>query len=95
MFKVQGRDDRGNPIYVGGNYAVCKLTKKQVYKGICMQKCMDKKCPIVIEKLDKKRKEALKRKVKKLKKEQAKIDEEGVTRNLLLRPEDRIDEPSK
>jgi len=93
MFKVQGKDDRGNPIFVGGNYTICKITKKQIYKGICMQKCMDKKCPIVIERLEQKHKEVIKRKRKKLEKQQKKLEEQGVvTRNLLLKPEDRIDE---
>ena len=93
MFKVQGKDDRGNTIYVDGNYTVCKLTKKCVYKGVCMEKCTNKKCPIIREKLDKKRNAAIKRRKKKLEKEQKKLEEQGgVTRNLLLRPEDRIKE---
>ena len=67
----------------------CPIRKLRFAKVICEEVCTNKKCPIVREKLEKKRKDAIKRKKRKIKKEQKKLEEQGVTRNLLLRPEDR------
>lgn len=67
----------------------CPIKKLRYAKVICEEVCTNKKCPIVKEKLEKKRKEVIKRKKRKIKREQKKLEEQGVTRNLLLKPEDR------
>lgn len=74
------------------NYRWCRIGKYRVFIGICEKKCTSKKCPISVDRIEKERekkaKAAEKRKRKKLDKEMKEWDNEGRTRNLLLRPED-------
>ncbi len=76
-------------------YRFCKIRGQRIFKGICEEVCVDKKCSIVRIRLDaqrEKKKEAnLRRRKKEIAKEQKKLDNMGVTRNILLRPEDRED----
>lgn len=64
-------------------------------KVICEQKCTNGRCPIIkAMKAEQRKKQLEKRRVakeRKLAKERKKLELEGVTRNLLLRPEDRED----
>lgn len=69
---------------VENKFRWCPIKKLRYAKVICEERCMDKKCPIVREKLEKIRKA-------KLKKERKKFEKEGISRNLLLKPEDRKD----
>lgn len=88
MFKVQGNNERGNPTYVDGNFTVCRINNKYVYKGICMKRCTIKRCPIVRERMEIERK-------KKRNKKRKKFEKTGITRNLLLKPEDRKNSSKK
>jgi len=77
-------------------YRWCRIDKYRVFIGICEERCTSKKCPISADRVEKERKKkaktAEKIRRKKLDKEMKKWDKEGRTRNLLLKPEDRIKE---
>lgn len=95
MPRVRSKSKRSTEV-VESKFRFCHITKKSVFKGICEEKCEDKNCPISRAKIDaqlkKKMKAAARRRKKKIEKEQKKLDNLGLTRNLLLKPEDRIDE---
>jgi hypothetical protein len=97
MPKVRSKTERSTcPIgHKESKYRHCKMKKGFIMpKVICEQKCDNKKCPIVKAILKEKRLEKLEKKKasqeRKLVKERKKLGLEGITRNLLLRPEDRI-----
>jgi len=76
---------------VESQFRFCPTEQMRIFVGIC-DECEDKKCPISRAKLDKKIQRRLKDKARRRKKkiaaEQKKLDELGLTRNLLLKPED-------
>jgi len=67
----------------------------RVFVGICEKTCIDINCPIARARRDaeiQKRLRVVERvQRKKIEVEQKKLDDQGMTRNLLLRPEDRKD----
>lgn len=70
------------------NYNWCVRGKRKcwMHKRICEERCDDSSCPVYRKIAGKKRKEELERKKKE-------FEKEGISRSMLLRPEDR--EPSK
>lgn len=70
-------------IEIESNYRWCPIEKYRVHKNICGNRCKKYNCPIYREILKKD-------KVRELKKKKKKFEEEGITRSLLLKPEDRI-----
>lgn len=62
----------------------CPIRKLRYAKVICEERCMNMKCSVVRKKIEEQRK-------KELKKEEKKFNKKGITRNLLLKPEDRKD----
>lgn len=81
---------------VVSQYRFCPVDQMRVHVAICEKRCEDMNCPISRAKMEKKWRRNLqaraRRKKKKIEAEQKKLDEQGLTRNLLLRPEDRIKE---
>lgn len=79
---------------VESKYRFCPVKKMRLFVGICEDKCEDKKCPISRAKMDKKAKKRLQaatsRRKKKIAEEQKQFDDLGLTRNLLLKPEDIV-----
>ena len=70
---------------IESNYRWCPVLQFRVFKGICEERCRHYSCS-VYRKIRKARRDA---EIERKKKE---LEDAGITRSLLLKPEDRIDE---
>ena len=64
------------------NYTFCTINGYRIHIEVC-KKCNESRCLVNKQRLKEQRRKVYKKKVKKL-------DEAGVTRSLLLKPEDRL-----
>jgi len=98
MPRLRRKTERAAEV-VESKFRFCKIQGLRVFIGICEEKCEEKDCPIVRVRLEKKMKRKLqaraRRQKKKIEAEQKKLDKLGLTRNLLLKPEDINDGKDK